>query len=82
MKNKMKLNKQKSHVLFVPWQSRGKKDGYNGATCGINIVKEAKYLGIIIDDDLQFVKQIEEWKNKIKVLKKKIYVLKYYNQNE
>ena len=63
--NMMQCNKTKSFIIFIPRQQRGRKTRYTGEINGIKIVKSAKYLGIILDKDLQFKEQIDEWKSKI-----------------
>ena len=56
--NDMGLNKDKSHILWIPWKTKGKKGERifeRGKTIrGITIVPEAKYLGVLIDDKLLF----------------------------
>jgi len=50
----MSLNKNKSKILWIPHSKRRKKNHLSGNVKGINIVKEAKYLGILIDRDLMY----------------------------
>ena len=57
-KNKMKMNKKKSFIVHIPWQSRGRRGKrklkIGDYISGIEIVKAAKYLGLIIDSRLMF----------------------------
>ena len=55
----MELNKLKSNIIWIPWQSKGsyrRKNFLKGTIEGIKIVKQAKYLGITIDRGLKFDK--------------------------
>ena len=50
----MRCNKDKSMMLFMPWQKSGRKPHQKGSVRKIKIVESAKYLGIEIDRDLQY----------------------------
>ena len=53
----MYLNKHKSFILYIPWQSCGKRNRNSinsGSIEEINFVKETKYLGLIINNNLNF----------------------------
>ena len=55
---------------------------YNsGLINGIKVVKEAKYLGIFISNNLNFNKQISIWKQKINKIRKKLSMMKYHEKN-
>lgn len=57
----MELNKDKSFILYIPRQSRGRntKNTINtGYIEDIKIVKETKYLGLIINNNLNFNTQL------------------------
>ena len=64
----MKLNKDKSFILYIPRQSRGRKTKNNidsGFIGDIKIVKETKYLGLILNNNLNFKTQLAIWNAKI-----------------
>lgn len=56
--NKMKCNKEKSHIIYLPKQKAGKKSYMKGSISQIKLVRNAKYLGIILDRDLMYSGQI------------------------
>ena len=60
-KNKMVLNRKKSKILFVPKSKFGSRKKYmRGKVLGIEIVKKAKYLGIVLDRNLLFKEQVSK----------------------
>jgi hypothetical protein len=56
--NKMEVNKRKSKILFMKgkWTRNKKSNTIPIKIKGIDVVKQAKYLGIMIDNKLLFVK--------------------------
>ena len=52
----MSLNKDKSQIIFIKSKPRSKlqSKGIPNLIEGIKVCKEAKYLGIIIDDKMNF----------------------------
>ena len=78
--NQMKLNKNKSHIVYFENHNTFQPEGLLGpsdereimdpevenrpAVHGIKYAKEAKYLGVIIDEDLKFESQIVHWMEK------------------
>jgi len=76
VKNEMALNKDKSYILFIPAKDKGGKERGKNVR-GIRIVREAKYLGITIDDNLRFATQLNEWKKRLKSVESNSAFLKY-----
>jgi len=52
-----------------------------GSVDGIMIVHNAKYLGIILDRNLSFNKQVEKWSRDIFKFRKKFRMLKYHERD-
>ena len=59
--NLMSLNKNKSQIIFVKSKPRSKKQksGIPKKIQEIKVCEEAKYLGIIIDEKMNFQAQID-----------------------
>ena len=78
----MKLNTGKSKIIFVPKNKQGSRGRYmKGSVDGIMIVHNAKYLGIILDRNLSFNKQVEKWSRDIFKFRKKFRMLKYHERD-
>ena len=46
------------------------------------MVKQAKYLGITIDEKLNYNAQMEKWKNKVKNTRKKFRMMGYHERDK
>ena len=58
----MILNRRKSMIMFVPKSKFSGKKGYmKGKVLDIDIVKSAKYLGIVLDRNLLLNEQMSRW---------------------
>jgi len=44
----------------------------------INLVKETKYLGLVINNNLNFYSQLNIWDNRVKEVKRKLYKIKFH----
>ena len=73
----MYLNKHKSFIIYIPWCGK-RKTIDAGSIEDIKIVKETKYLGLILNNNLNFYSQLNIWENRVKDVKRKLYKIKFY----
>ena len=71
----MKINKKKSGIIF--YKKKKTKEEEEKEIMDYPIVREYKYLGVWIDEKLNFNKQMEEVEKKVKTSAKIINMMKW-----
>ena len=73
----MKINKKKSGIIFYKKRMLKENENNEKEIAGFPIVREYKYLGVWIDEKLNFNKLIEEIESKLKKSIKMVNIMKW-----